>query len=136
MRDREHRWRCAWSLVTLEDGARPLDGVADPDARWLRVRPELEILGTIVIPHAVSMVDGFAVEQIPAKQVLCHEYVLEHIRPIRRSRMTRCAHHEVASFVPSSATLPISVCLCRVVPAVTARLRFQLFDPAIGDRPG
>jgi hypothetical protein len=23
--NREHRWRCAWSLVALEDGARPLD---------------------------------------------------------------------------------------------------------------
>jgi hypothetical protein len=30
MGNREHRWRCAWSLVTLEDGARPLDGVVDP----------------------------------------------------------------------------------------------------------
>ena len=77
---REDRWRCAWSLVTLKDCARPLDGIAHSDARWLRVRPELEVLGAIVIPHAVSMVNGFAIEQMPAKQVLCHEYVLEHIR--------------------------------------------------------
>ena len=122
MGNREHRWRCASSLVTFKNGARPLDGIAHPDARWLRVRPELEVLRTIVIPHAVSMVDGFTVEQIPTKQVLCHEYVLEHIRPTGGSRMTRCAHHEIASFVPSSSTLPISVRLCRVVPAVTASL--------------
>ena len=80
MGNREHRWRCAWSLVTLEDGARPLDGVAHPDARWLRVRPELEVLRTIVVPDAVSMVNGFPLEQMPAKQVLRHEYVLEDIR--------------------------------------------------------
>jgi hypothetical protein len=119
MRNREHRWRCAWSLVTLEDGARPLDGIAHPNARRLRVRPKLEVLRTIVIPHAVSMVNGFAVEQIPAKQVLCHEYVLEHIRPTGGSRMIRCADHEIASFVPSSATLPVSVPRSRVVSAFT-----------------
>ena len=117
------------SLVTLENGARPLDSVAHSDARWLRVRPQLEVLGTIVVPDAVSMVNGFAVEQIPAKQVLCHEYVLEHIRPTRGSRMTGCAHHEIASFVPSPATLPIPIRLSRVVPAATATLRLQLLDP-------
>ena len=51
MGNREHRWRCAWSLVTLQDAARPLDGIAHPDAGWLRVRPELEVLGTIVVPQ-------------------------------------------------------------------------------------
>jgi hypothetical protein len=100
------------------------------DARWLRVRPELKILRAVVVPHAVSMVNGFAVEQIPAKQVLCHEYVLEHIRPTRRSRMTLCTYHEIASFVPSSATLPVSVRLSRVVSAATAGLRLQLLDAA------
>jgi hypothetical protein len=49
---REHRWRCAWSLVTLDD-ARPCNGVAHPDARRLRVRPEFEVLGTIVVLDAV-----------------------------------------------------------------------------------
>ncbi len=51
------RWRCARSLVTLENGARPLNGVAHPDTRWLRVRPELEVLRTIVVPDTVSMVN-------------------------------------------------------------------------------
>ena len=108
MGTREHRWRCGWSLVTLEDGARPLDRVADPDARWLRVRPELEVFRTVVVPHAVSMMNGLAIEQMPAKQVLCHEYVLEPIRPTRRSRMTRCTHHHIPGLVPGTTTFPVA----------------------------
>ena len=102
--NREHRRSCAWSLVTLRNGARPLDGVAHLDARWLGVRPELELLRTIVVPHAVSMVNGLSVEQVLAEQVLRHEPVLEQLRPTGGSRMTRCAYHQIASFVPSSAT--------------------------------
>ena len=128
MGNREHRWRCAWSLVTLKDGARPLDGVAHPDARRLRVRPEFEVLATIVVTDAVPVVHGFIVQQIPAKQVLRHEYVLEHIRPACGPRMTRCTHHDIAGFVPSSATLPISVRLFRLVSAATACLRLQLLE--------
>ena len=37
------------------------------------------------------MVNGFTIEQVPAEQILCHEYVLEHIRPARGSGVTRCA---------------------------------------------
>jgi hypothetical protein len=127
MGNREHRWRCAWSLVTLEDGARPPDGVADPDARWLRVRPEFEVLRTVVVPHAVSMMNGLAIEQIQAKQVLCHEYVLEHIRPTRRSRMTRCTQHHVPGLVPCTTTFPVAGSLSGVAPTDSTRRRLQLF---------
>ena len=109
MGNREHRWRCAWSLVTLADDARPLHGVTHSDTRWLRGGPELEVLRTIVVADAVSMVNRLTVEQMPAKQVLCHENVFEDIRPTGGSRMTGCTHHDVASLVASSATFPISV---------------------------
>ena len=127
MGNREHRWRCAWSLVTLEGGARPVNGVAHSDARWLRVRPKLEVLRTIVVPDAVSMVNCFTIEQIPAKQVLCHEYVLEHIRPTCGSRMIRrrapshtrpCAWYGHLSSFRSPVPLDI--------PAATASLKLQL----------
>jgi hypothetical protein len=64
------------------------------------------------------------------QEVLRHENVLEHIRPTGGARMTRCAHHEIASFVPSSATLPVSVRLSQVVPAFASSLGLQLLDPA------
>jgi hypothetical protein len=49
----------------------------------LRSRPELEILCPIVIANTISMVDGFAINQIATEQIFRHQDVLEDIAASR-----------------------------------------------------
>ena len=88
---------------------RPRDGVADANARWLRGRPEFEVLGAVVVSNAVSVMNGLTVAQVPSEQILCHEDVLEDIRPTRGTRVTGRTRHDVPGFVPSTTTSPIAV---------------------------
>ena len=74
------------------------------------------------------MVNRFIVEHIPAKQVLCHEYVLEQIRSTGRSRMTGARTIEIASFRRVRPPFQFPFALSRVVPVVTATLGLQLLD--------
>jgi hypothetical protein len=77
------------------------------------------------------MVNGVPLGQMPAKQVLRHEYVLEDIRPTGGSRMAWNAHHHVPGLVLGTATLPISVRLSLDIPAATASLRRCRTTPAV-----
>ena len=52
--DREGCWRCANTPVLVEDLACPFDGVTHSDARRLWPRPQLQILGTIVIADSIA----------------------------------------------------------------------------------
>ena len=118
---REDCWRCADALVTLEDGVRPCNGIADSDTRWLGGSPQLEVLGAIVISNAVSMVNRFTIEQMSAKKLLRHENVLEDIIAIRGTRMARRADHDIPGLVLGPAAFPVPVGLCRGIPTDATR---------------
>src|SRR6266852_1968632 len=47
------------AFVSGEDLASPHDGVLNSAPWRLRLDPQLEVLGPVVIPHAVAMVNGF-----------------------------------------------------------------------------
>jgi hypothetical protein len=49
-------------FVPGKDLSRPDDGVFHATARRLRLDPQFEVLGPIVIAYAVPMVDGFTRE--------------------------------------------------------------------------
>ena len=109
--NREHRWRCANAHVSVVDGARPLDGIANPDSRRLGPGPEFEVLGPIVVAHAVDVVNRLTFDQVPPEQTLCDQDVFEERRDFVRpgdvrepvpSRSQPC----VGCDLPSSSHLP------------------------------
>jgi hypothetical protein len=120
-RVREDCWRCADPLVAPEDCVRPFDGIADSDTRWLGGSPLFEVLGSIVVSNAVSMVNRFTIEQMSAKKLLHHENVLEDIWPTCGTRMARRADHDVPRLVPGPAAFPVPVGLCRNTPTDATR---------------
>jgi hypothetical protein len=65
----------------------------------LRTRPQLKVLGSIVVANAVSMMNRFTIEQVPAKELLRHENVLKHIWMLACPRMIRNAQHDAAGLV-------------------------------------
>jgi len=90
-------------FVSGQDLARPGDGVLDPTTNGLRFDPQLEVFGSIVVAHAVAMVDGFAGDQVAAEDGLHHQDVLEDIAVVSRaSRMSRCLRVDV----PARTALP------------------------------
>ena len=58
----EDCWRCTTALVTTDDLVSPSDRVA---AARPRDRPQLEVLGRIVVTNAVPMMNRFAIMQVP-----------------------------------------------------------------------
>ena len=78
----EHCWRCATSLalVSVENLDRPGDRITDSNARWLGLRPELEILRTIVLALPVSVMDPLMRFEEPPEQSLHDEDVLQDVR--------------------------------------------------------
>jgi hypothetical protein len=43
-------------------------GVADPDTGRLGTRPQLEVLGPVVVPDAVAVMDELAVDEMAAQR--------------------------------------------------------------------
>jgi hypothetical protein len=115
---REGCWRCTVTPVTLNDLVSPGDSVADTNAGWLRGRPQLEVLRTIVISDAVPMMNRFALVQVPPKQVFRHENVLEDVWTTRRPRMAESADRDVARLVPRSTAFPVPIRLSGNGPTV------------------
>jgi hypothetical protein len=93
-------------------------------------RPQLEVLGTIVVSNAVPMMNRFTIEQVPPKQILSHEKVLEDVKTSRGSRMVRSADHDVSHLVPRSTALPVAIRLSGNAPAVATGRRLQLLGTA------
>ena len=56
----EHCWRWTITLAAFDDLVSPGEGVADANTGWLGGRPQLEVLGTIVVSNAVPMMNRFA----------------------------------------------------------------------------
>jgi len=125
--NREHRWRCVNAHVSVVNGARPFDGIAHPDARRLRPRPKLEVLGPIVVAHAVDVVNRLPADQAPPEEVLSYQDVFKDVGTSSRPRMTGDPHHHVASLVSGTTSLPISIGLTGLSPASSARRRLDLF---------
>ena len=53
----ERCWGCHQILVPPKDLACPRDRILDPDATRLWTNPELEVLGSVVVPQPVEMMD-------------------------------------------------------------------------------
>jgi hypothetical protein len=128
--NREHRWRCANAHVSVVDGARPFDGIANPDSRRLGPGPEFEVLGTIVVAHAVDVVNRLTFDQVPPEKVLCDQDVFEDVGTSSGPGMSGNSHHHVASLVSGATSLPVPICLTDLAPAVPARRRFDLLTRA------
>lgn len=77
--NREGCWRCANTLITFQNGVCPRDCIADPDPRRLRLGPQFQVLRSIVITNAVSVIHGLTFDQMAAEKFLGHEDVLEDI---------------------------------------------------------
>jgi len=52
--------------VLSEYFACPRDGVAYPDAGWLRLGPEFQILWPVIVSYAVAVVNGLRWQQVTA----------------------------------------------------------------------
>ena len=126
----EDCWRCTNTRVTFNDFASPGEGVADPNPRWLGGRPQLEVLGTIVMSNAVPMMNRLTIVQVPPKQILRHENVFEDVRTTRGPRMVRSADHEVSRLclVRPPFQLPFAS-------AATLRQSLQVADFSCLERP-
>src|SRR5665213_44516 len=125
----QHGWRCANAHVPIVNGARPFNGVANPDARGLGPGPEFEVLGTIVIAHAVDVVNSLPFDQVSRKQVLRDQNVFEDIGTSSGSRMSGSAHHPVARLVSGATALPVPVGLTDLANTGSARCGFDSFTP-------
>jgi hypothetical protein len=108
-RKREPPWRCTWPHVAVEDPARPLDGVAHPDARRLRPGPQLEVLGPVVVADAVAVVNRLPFDEVPAQELFGDEDVLEHVGALPGAWMSGGSDHHIAGLVPRAAALPVAV---------------------------
>jgi hypothetical protein len=73
----------------------------------LRPTPHLEVLRAVVVSNSISMMNGLAVDQIPAKDLFRYQYVLEDVWMASSPRMIRYAHHDIARFVARMPTLPV-----------------------------
>lgn len=87
----ERCWRCLQFSVPTEDDAGPFEGIFHPNAAGLWPNPELEILGSIVVLHAVQVVDGLVGKEMPAEQVLHDQDVLKHVPLTATARMAHAA---------------------------------------------
>src|SRR4051812_11533278 len=67
------------SGVTVEDLACPRDEVLDALPLGLRADPQLEVLGSVVVPDAVEVVGILAGVQGPAEDLGHHDAVLERV---------------------------------------------------------
>jgi hypothetical protein len=65
--------------IPYKDVPRPGDGVFYPTARWLRLDPQLEVLGPIVSAHSVPMVNGLTRQHVASQDGLHHQDVLEDV---------------------------------------------------------
>ena len=128
--NREHRWRCANTHVSVVDGARPFDGIANSDSRGLGPGPELEVLGPIVVAHAVDVVNRLTFDLVPPEKALCDPDVFEDVGTSSGPRMSRNPHHLVASLVSGATSFSVPICLTDLAPAALARRRFDLFTRA------
>jgi hypothetical protein len=73
------------------------------------------------------MMHGLAVQQIPAKKVLCNKDVFEHVWMLPGSWMIGNAHDHIPGFMSRAASPPIAVELPSFTPTFTTGRRFQLF---------
>ena len=89
--------------------ARPGDGVAGADACWLRARPKLQVLGTVVVPDTVAMVHVLPGQEIPAEHLLHDKNVFEDVVPGGGSRMVGRPNHDIALLVSRPAASPVAV---------------------------
>jgi hypothetical protein len=75
----------------------------------LRTGPELKVLGPVVVPNAVPVVDRFVQGEVPAQDRLHHQDVFEHISLAAAARMAGSMDHQVAGVVLGPATSPVEV---------------------------
>jgi hypothetical protein len=115
---REDCWRCANTLVEIDDLVGPLNGVAHADPGGLGSSPQFQILWSVVITDAIAMVHCFTVQQVPSKKLLCDENVFEHVRMPPCSRALRNSYDYVPSLVARAASPPVAVGLPRFTPTV------------------
>ena len=117
--NREGCWRCANTLITGQNGVRPRDCIADPDPRGLRRGPQFQVLRSIVVTNAVSLMHGLTFGQVAAEKFLGHEDVLEDLWISTSAGVTRQAHHHLAGFMTSTTALPVAIGL----PLFTSTIR-------------
>jgi hypothetical protein len=125
--DREHRWRCTDTHVAVVNSGRPFDGVANPNARGLWPRPQLQVLRPVVASQPIDVVNRLAVDEAPAEQLSRHQHVLEHVRTSPRSRMTRDTHHHISGLVASAAFFPVATGIGGLTSTSSTRRRLRLF---------
>lgn len=106
----------------------PSDGIGYPDAAWLRTNPEFEILLSVVVLHAVPMMDRLIWQEVPAEESLQNENVFENITTLAlaacRTGVTAYCSIRLIRLLKASVkyTLPARVGLARDGP-LSARLR-------------
>ena len=101
--------------------ASPGDGVRDPDAGGLWPGPELQVLWPIVVPDAVTVMDGFLRQQVTAEDVLHDENMFEHVlATLADSGVPGRPEHDVAGLVPGPSSPPVTIGCASHGPALGA----------------
>ena len=73
---------------------------------WIFDSPQLEILGPVIIPHAVQVVHPFVWQQEAAESLLHHENVLKDVTVLVRSRMKRRPYTDITGREMMYSALP------------------------------
>jgi hypothetical protein len=101
---------CQYSIAVFgDDLARPCKGVDRPDACRLWSYPQLQVLGAVVVSDAVAVMHVLARQEIPAKELLHDENVLEDVAAVTRFRVLRSPDQRVPVSVPAPPASPIVV---------------------------
>jgi len=110
-----------WWVSTLRSGwgrgfliprkylACPRNGVGDAYPRRLRTRPQLQVLGPVVVFDAIAMMNVLSWQEIPAEHLLHDTNVLKDIVPVVCPWVPRRPGHEIALLVPCPAAPPVAV---------------------------
>jgi hypothetical protein len=87
--------------------------------------PQFEVRRAVVVLNAVDVVNGFALDEVPAEDLLGDEDVLEDISAAG-ARMTWNTHHDVARLVSRFAASPVPVLRASLASARAARRGLDL----------
>jgi len=96
-------------FVAPDDLPGPQQGILRSDARGLRTNPYLEVLGPVVVPDSIAMMDALIRKQGPPEEFLHDEDMFENVAGGASPWMLRETDHEVARLMPSASSPPSTV---------------------------
>jgi len=89
--------------------ARPRDGITHSDPGRLGPCPEFEILPSVVLAHAVAVMDGLLRQHVSAEDLFHYEDVFEDVLTPAGSRMARRPYHHVPGLMAGATAFPAAI---------------------------